>query len=355
MQIKANQLGRHLDAGRFAPIYLVYGDEPLLVDEACASIVEAAEANGFSDRSRFDLAIDGSLDEALAGAANLSLFASKRMLDIRLPAKGLDRKGSDTIRRYLGSPPPSTMVLCRAPGLDWRTRSSAWHKAIDKAGAVVQVWPVSARELPRWLDQRCRASGLQLDREALSILADRVEGNLLAATQEIEKLRLSGRQGPIGAEEMRDAVGDSAHFDTFQMIDTAFAGQGRARLPHGAGAAAGRNPHLHGDGRAGEPTAPSAGSHRRWHAAAAAGTGTASHPRRQPARRRTDPRAAAHRCRAGPAIQGNAARGCLAVPGTDGGRDRGAATTMGWRIGRSICAWNASDALAPQVGGWRAP
>ena len=226
MQIKANQLGRHLDAGRFAPIYLVYGDEPLLVDEACASIVEAAEANGFSDRSRFDLAIDGSLDEALAGAANLSLFASKRMLDIRLPAKGLDRKGSDTIRRYLGSPPPSTMVLCRAPGLDWRTRSSAWHKAIDKAGAVVQVWPVSARELPRWLDQRCRASGLQLDREALSILADRVEGNLLAATQEIEKLRLSGRQGPIGAEEMRDAVGDSAHFDTFQMIDTAFAGQG---------------------------------------------------------------------------------------------------------------------------------
>ena len=226
MQIKANQLGRHLDAGRFAPIYLVYGDEPLLVDEACASIVEAAEANGFSDRSRFDLAVDGSLDEALAGAANLSLFASKRMLDIRLPAKGLDRKGSDTIRRYLGSPPPSTMVLCRAPGLDWRTRSSAWHKAIDKAGAVVQVWPVSARELPRWLDQRCRASGLQLDREALSILADRVEGNLLAATQEIEKLRLSGRQGAIGAEEMRDAVGDSAHFDTFQMIDTAFAGQG---------------------------------------------------------------------------------------------------------------------------------
>ena len=226
MQIKANQLGRHLDAGRFAPIYLVYGDEPLLVDEACASIVEAAAANGFSDRNRFDLAVDGSLDEALAGAANLSLFASKRMLDIRLPAKGLDRKGSDTIRRYLGSPPPSTMLLCRAPGLDWRTKSSAWHRAIDKAGAVVQVWPVSARELPRWLDQRCRASGLQLDREALSILADRVEGNLLAATQEIEKLRLSGRQGAIGAEEMRDAVGDSAHFDTFQMIDTAFAGQG---------------------------------------------------------------------------------------------------------------------------------
>lgn len=226
MQIKSNQLQRHLDAGRFAPIYLVSGDEPLLVDEACASIVAAAEANGFSDRTRFDLAVDGGLEEALAGAANLSLFASKRMLDIRLPAKGLDRKGSDTIRRYLGSPPPSTMVLCRAVGLDWRTKSSAWHRAIDKAGAVVQVWPVGARELPRWLDQRCRASGLQLDREAISILAERVEGNLLAATQEIEKLRLSGRKGTIGADEMRDAVGDSAHFDTFQMIDAAFAGQG---------------------------------------------------------------------------------------------------------------------------------
>ncbi|MDE0692486.1 MAG: DNA polymerase III subunit delta [Gammaproteobacteria bacterium] len=226
MQIKSNQLQRHLDAGRFAPIYLVSGDEPLLVDEACASIVAAAEANGFSDRTRFDLAVDGGLEEALAGAANLSLFASKRMLDIRLPAKGLDRKGSDTIRRYLGSPPPSTMLLCRAVGLDWRTKSSAWHRAIDKAGAVVQVWPVGARELPRWLDQRCRVSGLQLDREAISILAERVEGNLLAATQEIEKLRLSGRKGTIGADEMRDAVGDSAHFDTFQMIDAAFAGQG---------------------------------------------------------------------------------------------------------------------------------
>lgn len=226
MQIKSNQLQRHLDAGRFAPVYLVSGDEPLLVDEACASIVAAAEANGFSDRTRFDLAVDGGLEEALAGAANLSLFASKRMLDIRLPAKGLDRKGSETIRRYLGSPPPSTMLLCRAVGLDWRTRSSAWHRAIDKAGAVVQVWPVGARELPRWLDQRCRASGLQLDREAISILAERVEGNLLAATQEIEKLRLSGRKGTIGADELRDAVGDSAHFDTFQMIDAAFAGEG---------------------------------------------------------------------------------------------------------------------------------
>ena len=226
MQIKSNQLQRHLDAARFAPIYLVSGDEPLLVEEACASIVAAAEANGFSDRKRFDLAVDGSLEEALAGAANLSLFASRRMLDIRLPAKGLDRKGSDTIRRYLGSPPPSTMLLCRAVGLDWRTKSSAWHRAIDKAGAVVQVWPVSARELPRWLDERCRASGLELDREALSILAERVEGNLLAATQEIEKLRLAGRKGTIGADEMRDAVGDSAHFDTFQMIDAAFAGQG---------------------------------------------------------------------------------------------------------------------------------
>ena len=224
MQVKDNQLARHLEAGKFAPIYLVSGDEPLLVDEACARIVEAAEAQGYSDRKRFDLAVDGSLEDALAGAANLSLFASKRMLDIRVPSRGLDRKGSDTMRRYLASPPPSTMVLCRAPGLEWRAKSSAWHRAIDKAGAVVPVWPVSARELPRWLEQRCRASGLQLDREAVSILAERVEGNLLAATQEIERLRLAGHTGVIGAEQMRETVADSAHFDTFSMIDTTFAG-----------------------------------------------------------------------------------------------------------------------------------
>ncbi len=226
MQIRENQLSRHLDEGKFAPIYCVSGDEPLLVEEACASIVEAAEANGHSDRTRFDLAVDGSLEEALAGAANMSLFASRRLLDIRLPAKGLDRRGSDAMRRYLASPPASTLVLCRAPGLEWRARSSAWHRAIDKAGAVIQVWPVAARELPRWLEARCRASGLKLDREALSILTERVEGNLLAATQEIEKLRLSGRTGVIGAEEMREEISDSAHFDTFQMIDAAFAGDG---------------------------------------------------------------------------------------------------------------------------------
>lgn len=226
MQIRANQLDSRLEAGPLAAVYLVMGDEPLLVEEACAAIVAAAEREGYGDRKRFDLTVDGSLEEALAGAANMSLFASRRLLDVRIPPRGLDRRGSDTLRKFLDRMPAGTLLLCRAPGLEWRARSSAWVRALDKAGIVVQVWPVSGRELPRWLEARCRASGVELDRDALAILADRVEGNLLAACQEIEALRLAGHEGVVGADELLAAVSDSSRFDTFEMIDAALAGRG---------------------------------------------------------------------------------------------------------------------------------
>ena len=159
-------------------------------------------------------------------AGNLSLFATKRLLDVRIPPRGLDRAGSEAIRRYLEAPLADTLVLCRAAGLDWRQRSNAWYKAIGAAGAVIPVWPVSGRDLPRWLDRRCRREGLELDRDALDALAERVEGNLLAAVQEIAKLKLLHGEGRLGVAEVENGVGDAAHFDTFELIDAAFAGRG---------------------------------------------------------------------------------------------------------------------------------
>ena len=225
MQIRADQLQRHLEAGDLKGIYLVSGDEQLLVEEASDDIVAAAKALGYDERTIFEAVARAPWAELFAEAGNLSLFAAKRLLDVRIPPRGLDRAGSDAIRGYLAAPLADTLVLCRAAGLDWRQRSNAWYKAIDKAGVVIPVWPISPRDLPRWLDRRCRREGLELDRDALDALADRVEGNLLAAVQEIEKLKLVHGQGRVGVDGIEAGVGDAAHFDTFELIDAAFAGR----------------------------------------------------------------------------------------------------------------------------------
>ncbi len=229
MQIRTSQLPRQLESGEFPDVYLVAGEEQLLVDEACAAVIDAAKRHGFDERTLFEAVPRASWHELFAHAANQSLFARKRLLDIRIPARGLDRAGSDALRGYLKAPLPDTLLVCRAIGLEWRQRSSAWFKAIDKAGAVVAIWPVSARALPRWLDDRCQAQGLLLDRDALDALAERIEGNLLAARQEIEKLKLLKSTGSVGIADVIEAVGDSTHFDTFELIDAAFGGHG-ARL-----------------------------------------------------------------------------------------------------------------------------
>ncbi len=225
MQMRENQLARHLQGGDFQPVYLVTGDEQLLVDEACDAIIAAAKAQGFDERTVFEAVPRADWRELFAKAANLSLFATKRLLDVRLLGRGVDRAGSDALRRYLGAPLDDTLLLCRAVGFEWRQRSSAWYKAIDKAGVVLATRPVTSRDLPRWLEGRCRAAGVQLEPDAVDALAERVEGNLLAAKQEIDKLKLLNAAAPISAKDVADAVGDSAHFGTFEMIDAALAGQ----------------------------------------------------------------------------------------------------------------------------------
>ena len=226
MQLRADQLQRHLAVGELKDIYLVSGDEQLLVDEACDEIAAAARRLGYDERTIFEAVPKARWDDLFAAAGNLSLFVTKRVLDVRIAPRGLDRAGSEAIRGYIQTPLPDTLVLCRAAGLDWRQRTNAWYKAIDKAGAVIPVWPVSGRDLPRWLEGRCRRQGLELGRDALEALAERVEGNLLAAVQEIAKLKLLHGEGRLGVAEVENGVGDAAHFDTFELIDAAFAGRG---------------------------------------------------------------------------------------------------------------------------------
>lgn len=229
MQLPPARLHRHLQ-GELLPVYWVVGDEQLLVDEACDAILAAAKGRGFDERTVFEALPRASWRELFDSAANLSLFGGKRVLDVRVPARGLDRAGSDALRGYLASPLPDTMLVCRGVGLEWRTRSSAWCKALETAGAAVSIRPVAARDLPRWLDERCRAEGLRLRADALELLAERVEGNLLAARQEVEKLKLLGCRDDLTAQDVVEAVGDSSHYDAFALLDAAFGGQA-ARVP----------------------------------------------------------------------------------------------------------------------------
>ena len=224
MRISAESLPRHLK-GELAPHYFVTGDEQLLVEEACEAILAAAKRAGFNERSLFEAAPRAAWRQLFEGAANLSLFGGKRVLDVRIPPRGLDQAGTKALGGYLRSPLPDTLLVCRAVGLEWRARSSAWHRALEQAAAMIATRPVARQDLPNWLRQRCRREGLTVDAEGLQLLAERVEGNLLAARQEIAKLSMLGKTGDITAADVIDAVGDSSHYDMFALLDAAFGRQ----------------------------------------------------------------------------------------------------------------------------------
>lgn len=226
MPIRLADLTRQLRSG-LAPLYLVSGDETLLVEEACDDILHAARAAGFSERSV--LFADGSFNwnDVLQDAASLSLFAERRIVDLRVSADKLGQDAAAVVSRYLEHPADDTLLLIRMPRLDWKEKSKAWFKAVDRHGVLLQIWPVGVRELPRWLSGRLERAGLMLEPDALELLAERIEGNLLAAVQEIEKLRLSGLEAPISAADLVTVLGDSARYDAFELIDATLEGDAR--------------------------------------------------------------------------------------------------------------------------------
>ena len=226
MQVKPEALRGRLEQG-LAPIYLVSGDETLLVEEACDAILAAGRRQGYSERRVMHVESGFNWSELIAEAASQSLFAERKVIDLRPPANKIDRKASDILREYAGAEHEDVLLLIRTGRLEGRQRNSAWFKALDKAGVTVLVWPVGIRELPRWLAARLRDAGLELNREAFAYLAERVEGNLLAAAQEIEKLKLLDLRQPIDARSIAAAVEDTAHYDAYELIDAAFAGDAK--------------------------------------------------------------------------------------------------------------------------------
>jgi DNA polymerase-3 subunit delta len=224
MQLKPEQLGRHLAAGPTAPVYVVTGDEPLQVKEAGDAIREAARAHGFSERQVFDVQKGFDWGQLAAATDALSLFAEKRLMDLRMPGGKPGTDGSRALVEYLDRPAPDTVLLITLPKLDAGQRTSKWVKALDKAGVVVTLWPVAAQSLPGWLQRRARTVGLELDADTAAFLAGQTEGNLLAAAQELEKLALVHGRGRISFDQAAASVAASARYNVFELVDSALQG-----------------------------------------------------------------------------------------------------------------------------------
>ncbi|MGH8437127.1 MAG: DNA polymerase III subunit delta [Pseudomonas sp.] len=226
MKLNAAQLAKHLQ-GALAPVYVVSGDDPLLCQEAADAIRAATRSQGFAERQVFNAEANFDWGSLLQAGASLSLFAEKRLLELRLPSGKPGDKGTAALLEYLARPPEDTLLLISLPKLDGSAQKTKWAKALidGQLAQFIQIWPVDAQQLPQWIRQRLAQAGLAASQAAVELIAARVEGNLLAAAQEIEKLKLLAEGGQVDAHTVQAAVADSARFDVFGLIDAALNGE----------------------------------------------------------------------------------------------------------------------------------
>ncbi len=230
MQIKPEQLDGHLQRG-LRPLYTIHGDEPLLAQEAADMIRAAARAAGYAERKVF--AVSGAHFDwsgVLGAAQAMSLFAERQLIEIRIPGGKPGKDGSDALQRYCETLSDDVLTIVQLPRLDGQQLRSAWFGALDGAGLTVRVEPIDRRALPAWIGQRLAAQGQQFaageaGRQTLAFFADRVEGNLLAAHQELQKLALLYPRGELSFEQVETAVLNVARYDVFKLGEAVLGGQ----------------------------------------------------------------------------------------------------------------------------------
>lgn len=226
MQLKVEQLQSQLRNG-LSRVYFLTGDEPLQLREALDAIRAAARAAGYTEREVLDVEPGFDWGRLTGAAANLSLFGDQRVLELRLPGGKPGQEGGKAIVAWCERPPEDTVLVVSSGRLEAAQRKAAWVKALDRAGVMIQAWPVGPAELPRWIAGRAQASGLKISRDGVDLLAERSEGNLMSAVQELEKLRLLHGDSPIDLEQVTTAVADSARHDVFDLATAAFGGDRR--------------------------------------------------------------------------------------------------------------------------------
>lgn len=234
MALRAEQLEAQL-AKTLAPLYVIHGDEPLIALEAADAVRAAARRKGIAEREVF-IAERGFDWSALAHAgASRSLFGGGKLVELRIPGGKPGTDGAATIVEYCRRLDSEMLTLVSLPRLDRAGQSSAWFGALAAAGVVVEVWPVERARLPQWIGERLARQGQKAPREVLEFLAERVEGNLLAAHQEVQKLALLAPPGELALETVEDAVAAVARYDPYAAAEALVAGDAAryARVLHG--------------------------------------------------------------------------------------------------------------------------
>ena len=223
MKISTRQLEGSLRKG-VGSLYAIHGPEALLALEASDRIREAARKSGCTEREVFFAEPGADWNRFGAGAANLSLFASKRLVELRIPTGKPGAEGGRAIEAYCAKLPEDTVTLVVLPELEWQQQKSKWFEALERAGLLVEARAVSRDELPEWLAERLARQSQKASVETLEWLADRVEGNLLAARQEVEKLALLLPPGEVTLQSIRDAVTDVSRYERDTLLEAIHAG-----------------------------------------------------------------------------------------------------------------------------------
>ena len=229
MRVQADQIERALGKD-LRRAWLIVGDEALLAGEAAAALRARARGDGYTGRDQFviDRAFDWS--SLYAATRSLSLFAERRIVEIRMPTPRPGKDGGTVLAELAADPGEGNLLLVMTTRPERDTWLSAWFKAFDRQGVIVEARPVDIARLPQWIAARAARQGLVIDEDGAALLAERVEGNLLAAHQEIGKLALLHPAGRIGAQEVLAAVADSARYDVYQLGEAALAGDASRAL-----------------------------------------------------------------------------------------------------------------------------
>jgi len=222
MTVKHEQLARHLGE-KLYPVYLVSGDEPLLIQESCDLIRKVARERGFLERKLLH-GDKGDAEVLLSASETMSLFAELKIYEFRFKNTPTE-EFCNALLTWFDNPVEDQFLLISCSRLDKRSTNKAWYKKFKQTGIHVEVWPVDSKNLPGWIVNRARKAGLNLETDALKVLVERVEGNLLAAQQEIERLSLLyAKSDAISAEMMKEYVGDNSRFDSFALLEAGFSG-----------------------------------------------------------------------------------------------------------------------------------
>jgi DNA polymerase-3 subunit delta len=223
MQLRPEGLDGHLAKG-LAPLYVITSDEHLLALEAADKIRRTARAQGYSERDVLTVERNFKWGELLAANQAMSLFGDKKLIELRIPGGKPGKDGSAALQNYAKDLNPDNLTLITLPKLDWQTAKASWVAALQQAAVYVEIPNVERAQLPGWIGTRLAAQNQSADRQSLDFIADRVEGNLLAAHQEIQKLGLLYEPGKLTYEQVHDAVLNVARYDVFKLSEAMLAG-----------------------------------------------------------------------------------------------------------------------------------